>query len=144
MTTEHHSQRTLSCSVLGACSATVVHSVRPKVVPHGEKCEVTAVVKESWDIKLDQDVGKGQIPTCWVGKMTQSQLGKWKQAYESRYWDTQAYNYWVVHHSYTEGYTVLEQSARLWRHDAPVCFHAARNTFELWPSTFDRKPADSA
>ena len=60
-TTEHHSHRTLSCSVLGASSATVVHSVCPKVVPHGEKREVTAVVKESSGI---EGIGKGQIPTC--------------------------------------------------------------------------------
>ena len=49
---------------------------------------------------------------------------------------------------------MLKKSARLWRHEerwfwVVYCYcldysHAARNTFKLWPSTFDCKPADSA
>lgn len=61
----HHSQRTLSCSVLGACSATMVHPVRPKVVPHGIKCEVTSVVKENWDVKLDHSHREVNEMTNW-------------------------------------------------------------------------------
>ena len=95
----------------------MVYSVRPKVVPHGEKREVTAVVKESSDIELDQGVGKCQIPTCQVGKMTQLNWASNRESRQMRV-DTETHEHTIrvvhyKHHSYTEGYTVLEQSARL-------------------------------